>query len=358
MKILADATLPMLAEWFLSPFSLTRYSKQDELPDLLMTHDILLCRSTLKVTADLLAGSQIKCVATASSGIDHIDSDYLKKNGICLFDAKGCNAVAVADYVVATLAFLSSNDLIIGNKAGVIGVGEVGSRVVPRLQAAGFDVICYDPPKAMLDKHYRYCSITELTRCDLLCVHANLHKTPPHPSANLIAADFLAQLKPHATIINAARGRIINEEALLASENPITYCTDVYQGEPAISTQLVEFATLCTPHIAGHSIEAKNAAVEQVSKKLHRHFGLPTPTTIASPIMAPVLSQPLRVHATNWHDDILSIYNPMDDTIILKAANNKKEAFLTQRQAHQNRHDFIDYDAEQLDQKTKRLLGH
>lgn len=345
MKILADATLPHLSALFTPSFNLTLYNTQNELPHLLPTHDILLCRSTLSVTAELLADSQIQCVATASSGIDHIESDFLKKQGIHLFDAKGCNANAVADYVVATLAFLSRNGRLIGNKAGIIGMGEVGTRVMARLQEAGFNVVCFDLPRAARDNHYDYCTLTELTTCDLLCIHANLHTTPPHPSANLLAADFLDQLKPNTVIINAARGGIVNEEALLQTNIPITYCTDVYNIEPTINAKLVDFATLCTPHIAGHSIEAKDAAVLKISQQLHHHYGLPTPTT--GPFIPGMnsISLPSKgAYNLNWQDCVLSLYNPSIETNILKKAHDKSLAFITQRQAHQHRHDFIFYD--------------
>ena len=278
MRLLADSTLQNLPALFPSPFKLTLYHTQRELQSLLPTNDILLCRSTLKITAQLLAGSPIQCVATASSGIDHIDSTYLNEHGIKLFDAKGCNANAVADYIVATLAFLYKNSLLIGKKAGVIGIGEVGSQVVTRLRTIGFDVVCYDPLREIVDHSYPYRSLNELSTCDLLCVHANLHTSSPYPSSKLLNADFLAQLQPGTTIINAARGGIVDEDALLTTAKPITYCTDVYTNEPMINSNIINFATLCTPHIAGHSIEAKIGAVLKLSQHLHHFYGFPLPT--------------------------------------------------------------------------------
>jgi erythronate-4-phosphate dehydrogenase len=351
MKILADATLPNLSALFSEPFTLTLYNTPGEIIDLLPTHDILLCRSTLRVTDTLLRNSPIQCVATASSGIDHIDQNYLKKHNIALFDAKGCNAPAVADYVISTIAFLYCKSKLMGHKAGVIGVGEVGSRVVKRLRAAGFDVICFDPLKTPLDKRFNYGSLDELTKCDVLCVHANLHETTPHPSANLIGADFLARLKPGTVIINAARGGIINENALLTLSTPLTYCTDVYTSEPAIQAEVVNYSTICTPHIAGHSIEAKKSAVVKLSQQLYEYYGLSIP---ASPDLE---KGPMLSPNGTWQECVLSLYNPITDTFILKSAADKKTAFLTQRQAHQNRHDFTFYEANHLKKQLKELLG-
>lgn len=343
INILADASLPELETLFKAPFVLTRYQSQQQLIDLLPDQNILLCRSTLRVDANLLTNSSIQCVATASSGTDHIDNDYLMQHNLTLFDAKGSNARAVADYVVSILSVHQP----IGKLAGVIGVGEVGSRVVERLQAAGFTVLCFDPLKKHQNKSHQYCSLAELTACDVLCIHANLHESLPFPSKDLLNGDFLAQLKPGVTLINASRGGIVNEEALLSMTKPLTYCTDVYNNEPSIDPRIVDISAVCTPHIAGHSIEAKQKAVIQVSQQLHRYYGLKMP-----------LSTVLNQHTDcQMQPFILNPYNPLVETRTLKVASDKKNAFLTLRKAHQYRHDFNCYDTSGMDQQTKLLFG-
>lgn len=333
MKILADASLPYLKEAFHPAFQLTPYHSPEEVKALLPNHDILLCRSTLKVTANLLARSQIQCVATASSGTDHIDHAFLNQNHIKLIEAKGSNAKAVANYVLATIAILLQDKELMGYKAGIIGLGYVGTLVRRALAPLGFDIFCYDPIKALEDHTTTFCTFQELTQCDLLCVHANLHSTEPYPSFNLIQTDFLDQLKPKTAIINAARGEIINETSLLALNKPLTYCTDVYSDEPTIAQSTVDFAKLCTPHIAGHSLEAKYEAVVALSQKLHHYYNLPMPNT-------PSPSPEMEVDLTGrWQEPVLSIYNPLEDTKKLKKAVDKTQAFLTQRKTH-HRHQF------------------
>jgi len=354
IKILADATLPDLNRLFPQPFALTTYDNFTQVTALLPEHDVLLCRSTLKVTEALLGTSPIQCVATASSGVDHIDTDYLKTKNLVLFDAKGANARAVADYVVSTLAFLRRIKPLTGIKAGVIGVGEVGSRVVSRLKAAGLDVICFDPLKETQDPSQHYSSLEELYVCDVLCVHANWHESHPFPSNRLINADFLKHLKPGVTLINASRGNIVDEDALLKTTAPITYCTDVYSNEPFVNEQIIHFATLCTPHIAGHSIEAKQDAVFLLSQKLHHHYGL-TPCTTNSSIG---VIHPIVSPGSDWEEVVLSLYNPGIDTTCLKLAKDKKHAFLTRRNAHQFRHDYIIYNTHRMTSLTQQLLGH
>lgn len=352
MKILADATLPDLTTWFPAPFDLSFYKTEAELHNLLPTQDILVCRSTLKVTAKLLKNTVLQCVATASSGTDHIDAPYLQQQNITLFDAKGCNAKSVADYVVACLAFLDNQSLIMGPKAAVIGMGNVGSEVASRLKRLAFDVLPFDPPKTHLDSTFQSATFHDLTACNLLCIHADLHDTPPYVSRHLLNQALYQQLKPGTIIINAARGGIVDEKALLNTQTPLIYCTDVYQGEPSIDADLLNKATLCTPHIAGHSIEAKANAVERLSIKLHHHYGLSAP-------IPPMTTKSERCSWPNnrWQDCVLALYNPALDTALLKAATDKKAAFLAQRQAHQYRHDFVCYDAHTLDQRIQCLLG-
>lgn len=332
MNILADLSLPNIRELFNAPFKLTLFATNDEVPLLIKDQDILICRSTLKVDAKLLSKSNIKIVATASSGIDHIDANYLHKNQIKLFDAKGSNADSVADYILATIAYLKQNHLLKGVSAGVMGVGEVGRRVCERLKNIGFDVLAYDP----LRDDVKSAPISNIMQCDLICLHMNLHQNHPHPSFNLLNYEFLKQLNPNTTIINAARGNIVVENDLIALKNPIQYCTDVYSNEPNINPAIIDYATICTPHIAGHSIEAKKRAVLQLSIQIHEHFNLKIPIIKLETEKLSIgkLSNPA------WIKNILQIYNPIHETLKLKQALEKNLAFSLLRKAHK-RHEII-----------------
>lgn len=349
MKILADYSLPNLLEAFPAPFQLTFYQHLDEVPLLLKGQDILLCRANLKITAHLLEKTSIRYVATASSGVDHVDENFLTNAGIELLDAKGCNAGAVADYVLASLAYLKKYKGFKPYKAGVIGMGMVGSRVASYLKAAQLEVICYDPPKHNLNSHFHSHSLESLYQCDLICLHPNLHYTQPHPSFHLVNEYFLNQLKPGCVIINASRGDIVDEEALLqflakTANKSILYCTDVFSKEPLINPKLVALSTLCTPHIAGHSLEAKQSAVALLSQKLHTLLQLPR--EIASELAFYGTNLQIQNHP-NWEDPVLSMYNPQNETKYLKKiqqdTSSLKQAFLNLRQAHRFRHSFDFY---------------
>lgn len=327
IKILADASLLGLRAHYQLPFELTYYQNKQELIKLLPTHDCLVCRSTLSVDEAILRNTSIQVVATASSGTDHIDAAYLRQHHITLFDAKGSNADAVADYVMLTINSLTQLNIPFGKKAGIIGVGEVGSRVVERLQANHWQVLCYDPIKAQAQKDFDTCTLEAITECDIICLHPNLHNTHPFPSLKLVNKAFLAQLKPGIVIINAARGEIVDEEALLTTNTPIIYCTDVYCNEPSINPNIVALATIATPHIAGHTIEAKFEAVNILSQKIHAYYELPFQTT--NPIKCPLVCTDI------------STYDPLMDTQVLKTAEDKQLAFLTQRKAHHRHCTFL-----------------
>lgn len=339
MKILADATLPGLNQAFPKPFHLTLYQHPDEITQLLPGQEVLLCRSTLKVNHSLLKSHQVRFIATASSGRDHLDQQWLRSQNIQIIDAKGSNARSVADYVVSCLAYLDQQQLISGNKAGIIGLGMVGVQVATRLQALNFQTVAYDPLKEMQEPAFESCPIEVLHQVDLLCLHAELHDNQPYPSMNLIDKQFLAKLKPGCIIINAARGGIINEEELLRTQQALTYCTDVYLNEPAIDKRIIDKAILCTPHIAGHSLEAKYLAVAMISETLHHIAGLPLPQ-FATPEMTGILR--LEKDMT-WQESVLTIYNPLNETLQLKEAVDKESAFLRLRKSHQQRHDFLLY---------------
>jgi len=340
MKILADASLPGLNEAFPKPFKLSQYHSNDELIRLLDNQDILLCRANTKINRDLIKqNTSLKYIATASSGSDHLESNYLESLNIQILDAKGCNATAVADYVVSTIAYLEQHHLMPGKKAGVIGLGHVGSIVFKRLQAAGFDVLCYDPLKANEESTFNSCKKEELMSCNLLCIHAELHSNPPHPSVNLIDESFLAELKPGTVLINASRGGVVAENALLNTPTPLIYCTDVFLNEPEVNPDVINKATLCTPHIAGHSIEAKYKAVSLISEQIHQLAQLPVPQ-ITFPSMPNQL--PLNDNKT-WQEHLLSIYDPSKETLELKKGIDKKSCFLSLRKKHTVRHDFSQY---------------
>lgn len=338
MKILADASLPHLYEAFPEPFEIILYHHPEEINDLIAGVDVLLCRSTLQVTKQLVKDSQLRFVATASSGTDHLHSLELAQLNIQCLDAKGSNAKSVADYVLSCYAYLINQYAFTTSKVGIIGIGKVGTYVAQYFQALGLELKLFDPLKAALDSDFKSCHMDELLSCNLICVHANLHNIAPYSSRNLLSYQELSQLNANTAIINAARGGIINEDDLVDIKKPLFYCTDVFLNEPHISSSIIDFATLCTPHIAGHSIEAKFNAVSLLSEKLHALYQLNSPFNYKSAREEKELSAYFL--QKNWPATILTLYNPVNESLLLKNADDKLSAFLTLRKQHVFRHDF------------------
>lgn len=353
MNVLADASLPGLKEAFPHPFHLTVYHNIQELTSFLNNQDILVCRSTLKVNSQLLDQSALKYVATASSGTDHLDLKFLRAQNIQVIDAKGCNATAVADYVISCLAYLKKQQISLGENAGVIGMGRVGRQVHARLKALRFDIKTYDPPRSAFDKSFESCSLSELYDCDLLCIHPELHHVPPYPSFNLINDEFLSHTKANCVLLNASRGGVVDEKALLSQTKPLIYCTDVYLNEPELNPKIIQRATLATPHIAGHSLEAKYLAVEIISQQIHAAFHLPSPQYAIPPKPSVFQYNPKQP----WEEQVLAIYNPVYESNALKKTDAIKTKFQALRKQHKTRHNFSTY-FEWIDEPDiRRIIG-
>lgn len=346
MRVLADENLPKVSKYFGKPFNLTLYKNLTDLSHKINNADILICRSTVKVNKLLLENTSLKCIATATSGTDHIDKKLLISRDIDLFDAKGSNASAVCDYILSSLALIIKEKHTEINKVGIVGCGEVGSRLAQRLNSLGVFVNCFDPLKSQVDKKFSSCELEDLYAMDAICVHANLHFADPYPSFNLFNKELLKNLKPGLVLINTSRGGIVNEKDLLSNQQKIIYCTDVFANEPNINQQIVDYALISTPHIAGHSIEAKEFAVAMLASKICKKYSLNPPsdyyqnTQVQMPTSWDNLS--LSLNSKSFTDFVLSKYSPNSETLALKNATDVNTEFLRLRKNHKFRHSFID----------------
>lgn len=242
--------------------------------------DVLLIRSITRVDEALLRDSSVHFVGSATSGLDHVDQVYLKQRGIVLADAKGSNADAVVDYCLSAIAqavIEKKLDPAIGS-VGIVGCGEVGGRLSSRLYRMGIDVLRYDPPlreRLWARGAYKlaegFTELEALASCSVVSLHVPLESAGPFATRNLIDREFLAAMKPDSLLINTCRGGVVNESALLelikSGEAP--RCVfDVWQGEPAVDADLVDYCALATPHIAGYSERAKLQATRMLAQAL------------------------------------------------------------------------------------------
>ena len=235
----------------------------------------LVVRTRTRCDAALLAGSAVKLVATATIGTDHIDRAYCAAQGITVVSAPGCNAAAVAQYVRTALRALSLDRP--GAALGVIGVGHVGSLVAAAGLRAGLRVLLNDPPREAAEGPSGFTPLPELLAAsDIVTLHIPLWPQ----NRNFADAAFFAALKPGTSFINASRGEVVDEDALLAARPHLgRLVLDVWKNEPAINPALLAVADLATPHIAGYSIQGKINGTEAVVRAVGRHFGIEPLTT-------------------------------------------------------------------------------
>jgi len=232
--------------------------------------DILIVRSKTPVNESLLAGTRVSFVGTATAGVDHLDVAFLDAAEIAWSSAPGCNANSVAEYVVAALFHLSRRHglNLEGRSLGVIGVGRVGRRVVELAGALGMVTLENDPPLQESTRDARYLPLAEvLPQADFVTLHTPLTSSGSHPTRHLGNRRFFEQLRPGACLINAARGEVLDSEALLeglAHGVPRAAVLDVWENEPRIRPDLMRKLDLGTPHIAGYSWEGKLAGTAAV----------------------------------------------------------------------------------------------
>jgi len=231
--------------------------------------DILLVRSVTRVNKLLLKNSKVKFVGSATSGIDHIDTDYLRESNIFFSYAPGSNARSVAEYVLNSLIETTRNTTSHASfpdmKVGIIGYGHVGSRVKDFMDIFGVQCTLNDPPLYDKTKDKSLIDLDQVLQSDVITLHVPLTKEGAYPTYNLVDEKFLEKLKSNIIFINTSRGEIIDEYALLSfkKRNPeSTLILDVWRNEPVINTDLLNKAFIGTPHIAGYSHEAKIRATE------------------------------------------------------------------------------------------------
>lgn len=223
--------------------------------------DILIVRSITKVNGELLKNSKVKFLGTATIGTDHIDIDYLKNQDITFADAKGCNANSVTEYVFTALLKIASekNISLKGKTIGVVGVGNIGSRVYKLARLFGMNVLKNDPPLERKGVGQNYISLNEILNADIITFHVPMSFEGIDKTFHLLNQDNLKRIKKGAIIINTSRGAVIDNAALLheSMNKDFELALDVWENEPSINTELLSKTKVATPHIAGYSFEGK-----------------------------------------------------------------------------------------------------
>lgn len=320
----------------------------------LIDADILIVRSITNVDKELLTDTPVKFVGTATIGTDHIDLDYLKKNNITFADAKGCNAFSVAEYVVAALLNLSVKyDFSLKNKSlGIVGVGNVGSKVAAFAEALGMKVLLNDPPLQRSGDKKSFVNLDQILKCDVISLHTPLNFNGVDKTYHLFDKKILKKLKDGAILINSARGAVINNKDLLdiTSEKKLKVVLDVWENEPNINIELLKKVLIATPHIAGYSYEGKvngskmiyNSLCDFLGEERTFSFNLKPPQNFTKHFMKSSRFE------TGLEKLVSSIYSINDDDLRLRKILQMNDAdrileFDSQRKNYPIRREFSNY---------------
>ncbi|MCX6308351.1 MAG: 4-phosphoerythronate dehydrogenase, partial [Bacteroidia bacterium] len=293
MKIVADNKIPYL-KGLLVPYAEVVYlsgkdiSKQD-----LLEADALLIRTRTICNRELLEGTNIRFIGTATIGFDHIDTDYCAVKNIRWVNAPGCNAKAVAQYVTSSiLSFSRKYNFNPSEKTiGIIGVGQCGQKVERYTRLLGMEVLLNDPPRARNEGEKNFINLDRIqTDCDIITFHPILEKDGPDKTFHMADTNFFAKLKKPVFLINTSRGSIVETNALkkaLRDGKVIDCAIDCWENEPDIDLELLERALIATPHISGYSSDGKANATRTIVEQLNMFLELNMPSKISLELPVP-----------------------------------------------------------------------
>ena len=355
MKIIADGNIPFVAECFSSIGEVKAVSGREITPGVVADADALLVRSVTPVGAELLAGSKVRFVGTATIGFDHIDIEYLSQNNIGFASAPGSNANSAAEYVIAGLLEIGQRyGLDLEDKSiGIIGVGNVGGRVAKKAAALDMRIYLNDPPLQRQTGDAKYLHIEELFDCDFITLHTPLTFEGLDKTYHLADERFFKSLKERCVFFNASRGGVVDSSALKAAIRAgrlEAVVLDVWENEPNIDTELLEMVDIGTPHIAGYSLDGKVAGMIMIYKAMCKYFGLEVQFDVEDFLPEPAIPQ-LRVDPSAYNDEavlantVQKIYDIREDDarlrlILQHGRNGRSEYFDSLRKNYPIRREF------------------
>jgi erythronate-4-phosphate dehydrogenase len=355
MKIIADANIPFVKECFSSIGEVTVIGGREMTPWIVADADILLVRSITPVGVDLLAGSNVRFVGTATIGFDHIDVDFLARNNIGFASAPGSNANSAAEYVIAGLLDTGQKyhlDLE-GRSIGIIGVGNVGGRVAKKCAAMGMEVYLNDPPLKRQTGDKKFLPLERLFDCDFITLHTPLTYEGQDKTYHLADEKFFKSLKERCVFVNASRGGVVDSMALKSATRAgrlRAVVLDVWENEPDIDIELLKMVDIGTPHIAGYSLDGKIAGMIMIYRAACEYFDVEPKFDIKDFLPEPAVPE-LKVNPniTNDQDALLGavqkIYRIEKDDARLrrmldKPAENRGRHFDNLRKNYPVRREF------------------
>ena len=345
-RILIDRNIPYISGRLENVAHPVYLSQEEFTPESVRNADAIIVRTRTRCDRTLLEDSNVRLIVTATIGTDHIDLDYCREKGIEVRNCPGCNAPGVAQYVWSSILRLGFDPE--KQKIGIVGCGNVGTIVTRWGLMLGSEILVSDPPKAKeamgkewlprfaASDNIREASLPEILReCDVVTIHTPLTSSAQYPTHHLINSHNLHLLKPGAILVNAARGEVVDNEALSAwvadrkrNGEDIKTVIDTWEGEPAIDRSLLALTSIATPHIAGYSAEGKQRATRMAIEAINEFYGIEGDTT--------GLEGEYKVPETISRKEIIDSYDPFTDDADLK---NNPEGFESLRHHYNYRHE-------------------
>ena len=354
MKIIVDEAISFAQEVFSRFGDVELHHGRSITNSICKDADILITRSITDVNESLLENAKVKFVGTATIGTDHIDLNYLNKKGIAFSSAAGCNAAAVTEYVFTSLFYLLVKyELKIKNLTlGVVGCGNIGSRVARLAHVIGFNVLVNDPPLKRQTGDDKFLKLADVLKADIITFHVPLNMGGIDNTYHLIDEVKLKRIKDGAVIINSSRGAVIDNAALnkLIPQKKFITSLDVWENEPNLNSDLLKLVELGTPHIAGYSYEGKVNGTKMIYDSLCKFLGAentwkPSLPKVEDNLLFADNSTPLENIINKIFSSVYKIKN--DDALLRRMINLPKEKravyFESLRKEYKLRREFPNY---------------
>jgi erythronate-4-phosphate dehydrogenase len=299
VKLIIDDKIPYIRGIFEHVAEVAYLPGAKITPEVVHDADAIITRTRTICNEDLLKGSSVKFIATATIGYDHIDTDYCRRAGIQWTNAPGCNSKSVEQYVASALMVLTEKDLVNLKQStiGIVGVGSVGSKVARIAELLGMKVLMNDPPRARAEGPEKFVNLqTILEEADIISLHVPLNMKGEDATFHMADEIFFSSLKKKPVLINSCRGEVVKTEAVkqAVQEHKIkAFVCDCWENEPNIDLELLAMTTIATPHIAGYSRDGKAKGTQMSVQAVSEFFNLKLDNWIPENIECP--AEPLVV---------------------------------------------------------------
>lgn len=363
MKIVCDDKIPFL-RGALEPYAQVVYAPGQAITaSTVHDADALIVRTRTKCNAQLLEGSGVKMVATATIGFDHIDTDWCESHEIDWTNAPGCNSSSVEQYMGSLLVTMArSMGFECRNKTlGVIGVGNVGRKVARLAALLGFRVLVCDPPRARIEGESLFCTLEQIIeKADIITCHVPLIMEGEDSTYHLFDSKRIQAMRPDQILINTSRGEVVDCKALkeaLSHGKLMAAALDVWENEPQIDRELLDMLFVATPHIAGYSADGKACGTAMSVQAIACRFELPCTDWAVQDIPAPEQNLEFSIDAAGLtprqvlEEAILYSYNIKSDDARLR---ENPDGFELQRSDYPVRREFTAFSVKLLNDESGR----